>query len=187
MKIGYVSGETIAFTVSINNQASRKITSVELRLMQSIRLITKARARQVGREVAKVCMQKEIDGLSKADWTSNGLVIPSVCPSSLKTSRVLQVSYFVMLEVEPKWPAKTITIRQPIVVASIPIDGRLEPVYRESELDLNVNSSVKIESGEEFYKPLYPVYSQWIFGYFKTLKNENMLTQSIYVWFVFFS
>ena len=168
-KTGYVCGEGVVFNACINNQSARKIPIVVLKLVQTLKFHTKAKNKTVRREVTHIVFNKEILPAHKEDWDNSVLTIPSVCPSSQNTSRLIEVSYTLMLSIEPSWPSTPVLIKVPITIGSIPFrqvvcrDITDLPTYQECVFGLecarNDNEADEPEEDTISYAPLYPYYT----------------------------
>jgi len=174
-KIGFVSGEGIVFNCCINNQSSRKIIIVTLKLVQILKFNTQSKSKTVTRDVTHIVYSKEILPSEKVDWDNSILTIPSLCPSSQNTSSLIEVSYTLVLCVEPSWPSNPLVIKTPIIIGSIPFrenileNYNIEPLTSFSETDLpsyeecifGSNSVIdENDQNEEInYLPVYPFYS----------------------------
>lgn len=165
-KIGYVCGEAIVFNASINNQSSRKIPIVLLKMNQIIKFHTRAKVKTTTREVTHIVFNKEILPFTKENWDNSVLSIPAVCPSSYKTSKLIEISYNLVLYIEPKWPSTSITLKIPIIIGTRPFKQTYTeemsdlPTYQECVFGMT-NSTENFydnENNDVSFVPLYPSY-----------------------------
>ncbi len=175
-KIGFVPGEEIHFSCYIDNQSSRKITIVTLKLVQVLKFHATSKSKTVTRDVTHIVYNKEILPSQKVNWENSILTIPSVCPSSQNTSHLIEVTYTLVLCVEPKWPSTALVIKTPVTIGSIPFrQDVLEnyniissnsfmsdlPTYEECVFSSKRTEENCDEQNEEVnFLPLYPFYSQ---------------------------
>ena len=171
-KTGYVCGEAIVFNATLNNQSSRKIPLVVLKLVQILKFHTKSKVKTIAREVTHIVFNKEIQPMSRVDWDNSVLTIPSVCPSSQNTSRLIEVSYTLVLSVEPSWPSSPLALKIPITIGSVPfrsssfsnfdsLNNAYDlPTYQECVFDIDSSNQIADEQNDDInFAPLYPIYS----------------------------
>jgi tetrahydromethanopterin S-methyltransferase subunit E len=56
------------------------------------------------------------------EWNNVNFKIPSVCPSSNGTSKVLEIAYCLILEIGPPGPSTYLRVKIPITIGTIPIN-----------------------------------------------------------------
>ena len=105
LKAGYVSGESIVFSLNINNNSSRTIRYVTIKLVQRVTI----QNRSTFREVAAFYVTDPI-GSRMAKNIYNAIIpIPPVCPTSNDKSKLIKVNYFLLLTL--KSPRRRIRLR----------------------------------------------------------------------------
>jgi len=120
----YCPGEIIFITADIQNQTSRDMTGLKGKLIQTIIYMAEGDTKH---EIHKVAMV-EGAGIPKggfAKWDNQALNIPAL-PPSIINSRVINVTYQVVIEVDVPWGLDP-TINMPITMGTIPF----RPAYQQ--------------------------------------------------------
>ena len=128
MKTGYVLGEAVVFNAVVNNRSRRKLGNVLLKLVQKVKLNSRSKSRTSSRVVTKIARQEEgtsgIEPLSRVEWTDSVLTIPSTCPSTMKSSKIIEINYQLVLYIESSWShswsQSDLSLKVPIIIGTIP-------------------------------------------------------------------
>jgi hypothetical protein len=123
-KRAFLPGQSICFNLIINNQSSRKICFTVLKLVQTIKFITKLKTRVVTRDLACCSLNEEIMPFKNNEYHHKTMRMPAqTSPSSLKTSKLIEISYKLILHIQPNWPSRGKIIEFPIVVGTVPFNS----------------------------------------------------------------
>ena len=120
-KSGYVPGEQLIFNASIDNKSNYEMKSTSLKIIQYILCMTSSGSRMFRSLVAEVVSPKKIGKNSYDEWNNVSVTIPSVCPSSRGTSKILDVYYCAVLHVDPYGPFSSFDTSIPIVIGTVPL------------------------------------------------------------------
>jgi hypothetical protein len=117
-RTGYVGGEIINFISNVDNQ-SNKTLQMSVKLLQHVKITTKAKTMKVTRTISSRNFSFTIDPNTDKEWNSS-IQIPPVCPSTNDTSGFLSVSYDLRLELDPSGFSQCLNVSLPIFVGTIP-------------------------------------------------------------------
>ncbi|KAI1301437.1 Arrestin domain-containing protein 4 [Halotydeus destructor] len=126
---GYVPGESIKISATIENNSKVTIKRTKAVLTETIQYSAKNKvAISETRELASMERGKI---LSKAadQWRGELLYIPPMPPTNLRGCHLIKIQYDVYFTVEPKGPSKAIKLQLPIMMATYPLrnnDGTLQ-------------------------------------------------------------
>ncbi|KAH9523028.1 Arrestin domain-containing protein 3 [Bulinus truncatus] len=117
---GYVPGEAIKLFAEISNGSSRKMDKsyVNLRMVTTFHATTKSKT--IYTDVAKV-VRPSIMGHSEDVWTGEQLIIPPLPPSFLNGCRIIDIHYYLQLNVDPSGPALDLEIPFEVFIGTIPL------------------------------------------------------------------
>ncbi|XP_046556419.1 arrestin domain-containing protein 3-like [Haliotis rubra] len=148
---GYVPGEAIILKAEIDNQSNRRIKSsvceidngkasnsmcecfLPLGLLYPLPLTTwpqvtmfhaTTKTRTSSRVIAKL-KHGEIDEGGHDYWNGDQLVIPPVPPSFLAGCNIIDIRYFVQLEVTPSGPSSDLKVPLQVIIGTIPLQSVL--------------------------------------------------------------
>ncbi len=164
---GYVPGERIPFTVTVENRSSRKVRSLTLHFVQRIVFRTSCKSTLRPRYVQQLESPMQIGPRATTTWNGE-FPVPAVCATSNGTCRLIEVSYALLLSVKLKCAiSENLTI--PITIGTIPLQpaggvAQPQPSYEScafgpteiAGLD-RVKGDV-IENNQNSFVPQYPVY-----------------------------
>ncbi|KAK0043382.1 arrestin domain-containing protein 3 [Biomphalaria pfeifferi] len=119
-RAGYVPGEAILINAEISNASSRKMDKsyVNLRMVTIFRATTKIK--MIHRDVAVVA-RPSINPHSEDVWSGEKLIIPPLPPSFLNGCNIIDVHYYLQLNVDPAGPALDLEIPFEIIIGTIPL------------------------------------------------------------------
>ena len=89
----YVCGESIIFSLSIQNDSNKIVKYASVKLMQKISIQNKTALR----EVSSYGLNQRIEKRSSKNIYDAKLPIPAVCPTSNEKSKLIKVNYFLLL------------------------------------------------------------------------------------------
>ncbi len=167
-KTGFVPGEKILFNVMVSNQSRRTIGDVTVGLEQAITLKTPTRFQTITRDAGTQKFAKTIDEKTVSNWNGS-LVVPAVSPSSLKTCRIIEIQYFLTLNLNPSGPSMDFKMNLPICIGTIPLtekqmtDRNQQPfLYQPSLFRATPNPNTDEGDKEAYFDtefaPHYPYY-----------------------------
>lgn len=166
---GFVPGENIFFSVSINNKSSRDINSITVMLVHEVTVYAGAAANKQRDEIAKMRFdQCRVGSGGQGTFTNLRLKIPPTCPSLLNSCRIIKNQYNLELKLDAHGLASMSKyLKIPIEIGTVPIDKcivsdvsskisnvKYQP-YRPR--GLNNDGQVRKKVCIDFYDPLYPV------------------------------
>ncbi|XP_014665524.1 PREDICTED: arrestin domain-containing protein 3-like isoform X2 [Priapulus caudatus] len=184
-RMGYVPGENILVSAEIENNTNRKCNDSKAKLT----VITTFSARSKTRSVSKVIgfiSKGEIKRREGETWTNEPLRVPPLPPSKLVGCNIIDIDYFVDVEVSPAGPALDLDVRLPIIIGSIPLRSVFQgwqaqdqipfsnalqsqenhrsvpPSYMEcmdSNVDARDSNDDAYTMGDLKYTPCYPYYN----------------------------
>jgi hypothetical protein len=170
-----VPGEFLPFTAEIMNMSDKQL-NLKISLKQSIRLQTRSKSKTMNHIVSTIPYMGMVAARSNAVWVNADLFIPPVCATSIGMSRIIQISYIVVLTFQAttglNMPGE---VDVPIVIGTFPIRFQQQmamptPAYEPAfalpgmsgSTFLGSNDSTGggevLESDEATYKPQYPVF-----------------------------
>ena len=135
LKSGYVPGEQLVFNAAIDNKSNYEMKSVSIKIIQYILCMTSSGSRMFRRLVAEVVSPKKIGKNNYDEWNNVSVTIPSVCPSSKGTSKILIVYYGAVLHVNPAGPFCSFEATIPIAIGTEPLTNDANAI-QGSELNL---------------------------------------------------
>ncbi|CAF0905004.1 unnamed protein product [Brachionus calyciflorus] len=167
-KTGFVPGETIFFSVKIDNKSNKKLDKITIYLNQKIAFHARCKSKSVYRTVAFLKCPKSIEKKSIEKWEDRFL-IPSICSSSNGTCHIIQVAYDISFEFGSSGLSLNKNLRIPLVIGTIPLRSNenqsinypfsFQASHFESEANTNMELKGEIvKSDVETYKPFYPYY-----------------------------
>jgi len=120
LKRAFLPGQLIHFNLIISNQSSRKICFTVLKLVQTIKFNTKLKTRVVSRDLACCSLNEEIMPFKNNEWYDQAMRVPAqASPSTIKTSKLIEISYKLVLDIQPNWPSRAKIIEFPIVLGTV--------------------------------------------------------------------
>lgn len=169
LKGGYVCGEPIVFSLTIQNNSSRSIKYASVKLIQKVSIQNKTSLR----EVASFNITKRIEAKTTKNVYNAKLLIPSICPTSNERSKLIKVNYFLLLTFknpQRRVKQKLDDITIPIVIGTVPfaVDNyqfqnsfSYEPCIFGARYDINKKKGQReIRETNDFidFRPLYAYY-----------------------------
>ncbi|CAF0782805.1 unnamed protein product [Brachionus calyciflorus] len=177
-KIGHVPGEPILFNVSVVNQTRKEIKQMKVTLMQNLRFEAKSRVRNCTRKVASMEFPNKVGIKTTEKWNNLPILIPSVSPSTMGNSRLIDVSYELFLNFDATGVSTSTDLNVPIVIGTIPLRkgnkiGNTdlpflleECVFEPDPIQIKENEQKQkrrevFETDANTFKPLYPYYKDY--------------------------
>lgn len=141
---GFVPGESIEFTVELNNQSGQQIYGMKVSLMQECNFHASGNSKKTLRPIRQVQGPQVGPGESEI-WIEKMLRIPPVPPSRLATCRLIDVQYFLKVRYQMlKYPKCSSIMRGLIIILSVLI--LIYPVQLQLEMALpNMTLNLKDE------------------------------------------
>lgn len=182
-KGGFVLGEKIVCSASINNKSSRNVTKTSLKLIQEVSFtgsvrelfVKNTKIKKVRADVVNLVFNKIIaEKTSESVFEKYAIEIPRVCPSSNGLCKIIEVNYFVVFEFGV-FGSLDKDLLIPIKIGSIPLEeeGRATnclPTYEEcmfndafGDTHLEKTNYETFDSNEKTYKPIYPYFKDYSF------------------------
>lgn len=165
---GYVPGESIPFTVNINNKSGLNCHDIKVKLIERMTLRKVKRQKVckliIPRDVVEVLMPQCVLPNTSHKWQGD-VTIPSVVASMPEnTCRVLEIDYFLKLSFEAGSMQEA---HIPITVGFIPLKDesvKTPPfVYKPCESNFSdklgdIEPGYSHQSNMKTYQPVYPFY-----------------------------
>ncbi|RNA34510.1 arrestin domain-containing 3-like [Brachionus plicatilis] len=175
-KSGFVPGERIHFSASLDNKSNRTIKELSIILIQRVAFHAKGKSKMVTSNVIKSVFSKTIEAKKFENWNDAALIIPPVCPSSNGSCRIIDVNYEIALYFASELTLDSRVII-PIVIGTVPImsEGDMgltnsEFSYLPSELKLDLNEPIEVEEDQKTdeadsnlkaFMPYYPYFKDF--------------------------
>lgn len=174
-KVGFVCGETILFSATIENNSDKVMTKSSVKLVEND--VFKAHS-GAQKHVKRVILQHQQASIAPGDsfnWSNVGLLIPPLAPSNLIHCNIIDIFYTVELSVDPSGIGFDLDVPCNITIGTIPLQqqyGQIagpssegsappppsysEAVHGKEEIQLHEGVSVQ---GGGWYAPHYPTYT----------------------------
>ncbi|GFO36965.1 arrestin domain-containing protein 3 [Plakobranchus ocellatus] len=183
---GFVPGEAIKLFAEICNGSNRKISKsfVELRMVTTYRATTST---TLSSRVIASISRPEIPAHSEDIWSGEELIIPSVPPSFLEGCNIIDIRYFVQLNVDPAGPALDLEIPLEVVIGTIPLmsvvkqNPPMAPVAFNDALSWPLPPPSKPGSAQIFPDLAPPSYNECITGRVNIKDKEDEYTRGDFV------
>ncbi|XP_072021564.1 arrestin domain-containing protein 3-like [Amphiura filiformis] len=187
-KCGYVPGEDIWVTGSVDNQTRLAIVSCSAKLMQLVSY--RARRKGVGKEHVKKEKRKiasvegeGCDGVSTLTFEGKPIIVPACPASGLVGCSILDIEYYVEFEADVRGTPFDAIVKIPIAIGHVPLSSAFSPVTdnarvitkQPSSINLTIPPSYEVavgglqeipsKSGYDYtfgklmYAPRYPYYN----------------------------
>ena len=145
-KTGFVCGEYLSGDVTINNQSSRDVKPPTIHLYEKLTLHATTRSKTFVRAICSFNLPKSVPSGTSESFNNIGFVIPAVCPSSLPTSRIINLSYYFDLNFDASGISFSTDMQVPLTIGTIPM--------REESSNNGPNGQYQLPTSEHFnYKP----------------------------------
>ncbi|RNA22081.1 Arrestin domain-containing 3, partial [Brachionus plicatilis] len=156
--------------------------------IQVMRFHARGKSKTSFRNVAVIEYPNRIRERSFENWYNSFLPIPSVCPSSNGTCRIIEISYKIVFNFDASGLSKSKDMEIPIIIGTIPLSSDHEtnapnfpftyegcvfganPVDLSNEIGINNSRGETIESDLNSFKPYYPFYKDFSMNN-TTIKN----------------
>ena len=131
-KLGFVCGETIFFSASIENLSNKVMTKSTIKLLE-IDVYKAASGKQ--RHVRRVILTHQEASIAPGEsftWSNVGLLIPPLPPSHLIYCNIIDIFYVVELSVDPSGIGFDLDVPVNITIGTIPLRQQYEHInYQE--------------------------------------------------------
>lgn len=174
-KNGYVPGESINFTASINNQSKKTLIKVKVQLIQHLEVHGKRHDKRYKQKVFEIHYPHNIEAGGHDTWTDT-LPIPALCQSFDRSlSKLIDLNYSVVLFFDAEFSlSKEVSI--PITIGTYPcnrgagdnLPSYANAVYKTATLLVDEEDEEEEGSGtaqnneenedDEKYEPLFLFY-----------------------------
>lgn len=143
-KTAFLPGESISFYAKLTNSSGRKLTSLRVILMRTIKYnVNKMNKKSFLKNLAKINYKFQTDPATEFTWNEGKIVVPEYClPSQEKASRLIQVIYDLRLIVFSTLFTIRSTTILPIRVGNVPI-RQVAPDSGEASSSASIESPVR--------------------------------------------
>lgn len=169
-KGGYVPGEGIVFDIAINNRTNKVINCMNVSLVQKIKLRANFKLKTSFKTIENFRFPSTVQLKSVVNWKNSVLIIPPTCPTSNGNSKIIDISYLVLLDFCIPGPHLVKEMAIPITIGSVPLrmqENQIQQAtidYEEykygpfpEKKSFNIfHYEDLIEIENEKFKPLYP-------------------------------
>ncbi|CAF0750570.1 unnamed protein product [Brachionus calyciflorus] len=122
LKTGFVPGESVIFSVSIENESNRDVLNMKVTLIQNCKFTVNDESITDRRKLNSIEYDKRIIAKTTERWTCSSFVIPlQLCPTSDDACNLIHVSYELVLKFDSSGFSKSKKISIPIVIGTVPI------------------------------------------------------------------
>ena len=177
---GFVPGEHLVFNVNIQNLSSSSLNELSVSLVQKIVFSSSnSRQKRAIRIVASIKSSTVIEAHSNESWRQ-AIKIPPVISTSNGTCKIIQITYELVLNVNPMGLAFSKNLKIPVIIGTVPInedntqtaDDLLPPSYemcvfgseRAAEIPNYGSTQPTIIDNEQTWNtpmtPLYPYFNR---------------------------
>ncbi|XP_076439019.1 arrestin domain-containing protein 3-like [Babylonia areolata] len=167
---GYVPGEAILVDGDIENLSRRRMTKTTMRIYQQIDFHAQTKTRRERRVVAEL-QHGEIKPGGGDTWNAERLAVPPLPPSVLRGCRIIDIHYFLQLNVDPAGIGFDLKVPVSIIIGTIPLKQALDqyssmalrqpPPGMPSRDDIYSSTAA---AAMEPHRPPPPTYSESVFG-----------------------
>ncbi|KAL8563916.1 hypothetical protein ACOMHN_049572 [Nucella lapillus] len=181
---GYVPGETIPVDAEIENLSGRTMAKTTAKILQRIDYHAVTKTRTLNHKVAEI-RHGEIGPGGSDQYHAERLLVPAVPPSFLEGCRIIDIRYYLQVEVDPTGVGFDLLVPVEIIIGTVPLRQVME---QYQTLLFPTNPAPSAPTRDELYsspfagpslssvlppaRPPPPGYSESVFG--KTnLDNDN--------------
>ncbi|XP_067665042.1 arrestin domain-containing protein 3-like [Haliotis asinina] len=119
---GYVPGEEIVINAEIENLSNKRVKKSKVILMQEVLYHATAKTKPKTHCYAKL-KHGEIKQGDTDYWNGERLEVPPLMPSFLRGCRIINVKYFLMLDVTPAGPSSDLVLYLTVIIGNIPLQS----------------------------------------------------------------
>ncbi|XP_046556375.1 arrestin domain-containing protein 3-like isoform X1 [Haliotis rubra] len=119
---GYVIGEEIIINAEIENLSNKRVKKSKVVLMQEVLYHATTKTKPKTHDYAKL-KHGEIKQGDTDYWNAERLVVPPLTPSFLRGCKIIDVRYFLMLDVTPAGPSSDLVLYLNVIIGNIPRQG----------------------------------------------------------------
>ncbi len=164
MKQGFVPGETLVFSATIDNKSNKEIKELKVTLRQNIRFHATSKTKSTYRDVSVLRYPNKISQRSIEHWNNVTVQIPPIVSSSNGTCRIINVSYSIILNFDASGVAISKDVPIPITIGTIPLYDS-NPNTNQILMNQNNNNNFNISPANNNYNgvPPPPTYQECMF------------------------
>lgn len=170
MLVGFVPGESIMFTVIIDNRSKSLINFLAVKLFQDLTFY--ARSVKGGKNKTKKCQREVVATICPQQIKPDGhyrwngaLSIPPACTTiNTETSehcKLVCVEYFIRLDYHSENLAPEMSMKIPVVLGSVPIEQADHKCKFEQDVFKLINLLIEEDDAttdQDIFTPVYPCY-----------------------------
>ncbi|RMZ97900.1 arrestin domain-containing 3-like [Brachionus plicatilis] len=172
LKTGFVPGEHIYFDVEVENRTKREVKKIKVVLMQNLTFQAKKRFHNCTRKVTSMEFRQKIDAKKTEVFKNMKMLIPSISPSTMGCSSLIDVSYELFLNFDATGLSVSSDLNIPIQIGTMPVRKAKMPsnlkfefeecVFEPNLVEIKQNKQKQIfESNANVFKPKYPFYKDF--------------------------
>ena len=159
-KTGYVAGETIIFNATIDNRSSETIISLSAALEQHIFTRNSSKVEFGYDIVALKYPGEKIDPYKLVNWSDVKLKIPTVCPSTIETCKIIKIEYkLTVVIVFIGFNKKRVEL--PITIGTVPLNDSPSSISFPANpiFSSDYYNGIDNKTNDTLFKPKYPFYT----------------------------
>lgn len=158
--------------MEVENKTKREVQKMKLILMQNLTFQARNRMHTSSRKVTSMEFPKKVEAKQTEIFKNMKIFIPSISPSTMGSSRLLDVSYLLCLSFDATGISIGSDLSIPIQIGTIPLRKNTMPANLKYEFEecifdpdlTEIKQSRKkqiIESNANKFKPIYPFYKDF--------------------------
>ncbi|XP_063688268.1 arrestin domain-containing protein 3-like [Bolinopsis microptera] len=120
-KLGFVCGESISFSASIENLSNKVMTKSKIKLIESNIFTSSCGKKQTVNKTILTRTRGRIAPGTSFTWSNVGLLLPPLPPSRLINCNIIDIMYTVVLSVHPLWFGYDLNVPLNITIGTIPL------------------------------------------------------------------
>ncbi|XP_063687098.1 arrestin domain-containing protein 17-like [Bolinopsis microptera] len=136
-KLGYVCGETIFFSASIENLSNKVMTKSTIKLIERDIFISARGKQRHSNRIILTHQEETIAPGASFTWSNVGLLIPPLPPSQLIYCNIIDIIYTVELSVDPSGIGFDLDVPVNITIGTIPLRQQYQHINYQYQPDAN--------------------------------------------------
>lgn len=143
---GFVSGQEIQVSCSIENKSNVRFTGINMRLKSKVKCTSdypKEKTRETSQKLKELKHSLEGETRNTVTLYTGNLTVPQ-CPASNHYSHIIKSDYYVKVVFRVAGPHKNVVLRLPVEIGTVPLEG----VPQESSTKASESKEALVEAGE---------------------------------------
>lgn len=157
---GYVAGQNVAISITVNNETTTDVEETKFQLMKIIHYNSQTPRRKIRQRVEMAAEVKNVGVPAKSKgFVQAHLIIPPVPPTNLAYCRVLQVSYEIQFVACVGGIHRNPVLRLPLTIGTVPLQNNYYQPAPTTTMPLtawNIQHAGSSNAQPSAQLPLYP-------------------------------